>query len=62
MKPVTVIASIVFMLVCVAHIVRLVLKVDVTVNGFHVPLCISVAGVVVTGILSVLLWFEGKQR
>lgn len=62
MKPVTVIASIVFMLVCVAHIVRLVLKVDVTVNGFHVPLCISVAGGVVTGILSVLLWFEGKQR
>jgi len=62
MKPVTMIASIIFMLVCIAHVVRLILKVDITANGFHIPLWISIFGCIVTGVLSVLLWIEARQR
>lgn len=62
MKPVTAIASVIFMFVCVAHLVRLVLKVDITANGFHIPLWVSIIGCIVTGILSVLLWGEARQK
>ncbi|OGV64343.1 MAG: hypothetical protein A2283_24100 [Lentisphaerae bacterium RIFOXYA12_FULL_48_11] len=62
MKPFTTIASVIFMLICIAHVARLVLKMDIMVNGFRVPLWVSMIGCLITGALSILLWIEGKRR
>jgi hypothetical protein len=61
MKPVTLVVSLLLALVSVGHAVRLLLKVDVMVNGFHVPLWISFVGCVVPAILAFFLWRESKN-
>ena len=48
------IAAVIFLLVCVLHIVRLIFRIKVTIGGFVVPLWFSLIGVLVS--LSLSLW------
>jgi len=57
-KPFTKIAIAIFSLICLVHIVRLVVGLDITVGGWAVPLWISVPGAIVTGGLAFMLWKE----
>ncbi len=51
-------AIVVFVLVAAAHAIRLIQAVDVTIDGWSVPMWISVCGVIVPLVLSWLLWRE----
>ena len=57
-KPFTRIASVVFALVCLAHVTRLSFGWDVAIHGVFIPAWVSVVGMVATAVLSVMLWRE----
>ena len=57
-KPATLIASVLLGLVAAAHIVRLVLGVEVMIGGRLVPRWLSIPGFLVPALLSVLIWRE----
>ena len=61
MRPFTRIAAAIFAVICVAHVLRLVLGVEVTVAGAHVPLWVNAFGAVVTAGLAAMLWRESRQ-
>jgi len=61
MKPGTVLSVVVFVLVALAHVLRLALQVPVTVGPTEVPLWTSGAGVVVPLALAWLLAREGRM-
>lgn len=60
MKPVTMITVLFLAMVAVAHLLRLVLGVEVTVGGTLVPLWVSVIACVVPAGLVVGLWLESR--
>jgi hypothetical protein len=62
MKPFTKIASVVFAIVCLGHVVRLSFGWDVSVHGAPIPMWVSVVGAVATAILSVMLWRESRIK
>jgi len=60
MKTGTLLAIAVFTVVALAHLYRLLTGTEVSVNGDIVPQWISVAGVLVPGLIAWLLWKEKK--
>ena len=62
MKPASLIAVVVFSLVSLAHLLRLVLRATVVVDGATIPLWVSVVGFLAAGALAVALWREGHPR
>lgn len=61
MKPVARIVTIFLGLVALAHLLRLVLQVEVVAGGVRLPLWASAAACVVTGGLAILLWRESRR-
>ena len=61
MKPVTMITVLFLAMVAAAHLLRLVLGVEVTVGGTLVPLWVSVIACVVPVGLAVGLWRESRK-
>ena len=61
MKPVTMITVPFLAMVAAAHLLRLVLGVEVTVGGTLVPLWVSVIACVVPAGLAVGLWRESRK-
>ncbi len=61
MKPATLIATVFLGLVALAHLLRLVIGVEVTAGGVTIPLWLSAVACVFTGGLAVLLWREGRR-
>jgi len=61
MKPATSLAVLIFTLVAVAHLLRLVFRVEVLVAGAAMPMWLSVVGLVVASVLAVALWREGQS-
>ena len=60
MKTGTKLAIILFALVAIAHLLRLIGSISMTVGEFGVPQWISVFGVIVPGLVAYLLWKESK--
>ena len=60
MKTGSALAIILFILVAAAHLVRLVMGVDVTVGSTAVPQWLSVVGFVVPLLIAWLLWRESR--
>ncbi len=60
MKRFTTIASIFLMVISILHILRIVLNVEIVINGWYVPLWINGAAAVITGFLSIMLWKEKR--
>jgi len=58
MKTGSMLAILLFILVAIAHLVRVVNGVDVTVGEWNVPQWVSVVGVIVPAAIAVLLWRE----
>ncbi|MFZ5496339.1 MAG: hypothetical protein ACOZE5_13530 [Verrucomicrobiota bacterium] len=50
------VASTLFGLACLAHLVRLLQQTSLTIGGFTVPVWVSAPGLVVTGLLCFWLW------
>ena len=59
-KPATLIAVVLLGLVAAAHLVRLVFGVHVVIAGWDAPMWVSMAGLLIPAILSVLVWRERK--
>ena len=61
MKPFSNIAVIIFSIISLAHLLRLIFHWEVIVNGFVVPLWISVPACIFLGTLAFLLWREAQR-
>ena len=60
-KPVTTIVVILLLAISFAQLLRLILQVVVIEAGFHVPVWLSVFGVIIPALLAFLLWRENKK-
>jgi tellurite resistance protein TehA-like permease len=60
MKPFTTIASILFVLVAILHVLRLIYGWEVTINDVAIPMWVSIIGVFIPAGLAVLLWRESR--
>lgn len=60
MKTGSLIAIVLFFLVAIAHLIRLIIGAEVTVEGTPLPQWVSVIGVVVPALVAFLLWKESK--
>ena len=61
MKPVSAIVSVLLLIVAVIHVLRIVFQWQVTIGSATVPMWVSVVGAVITAVLAVLLWREGRK-
>jgi Na+/H+ antiporter NhaA len=59
-KTGSLLAVIVFVLVAIAHLLRIIGGVEITVGETSVPQWVSVGGVIVPGLIAFLLWKESK--
>ena len=62
MKTGVKLAVILFTLVAIAHLLRLIYTVDVTVGDWTVPQWISLLGFVIPGLIAYLLWRESGRH
>lgn len=60
MKPFTLTAIAVFVLVSILHLVRLVLGWEISIDGVRIPVWLSAIGFVVAGALAAMLWRENR--
>lgn len=60
MKPASLLAVLVFVLVAIFHLLRIVLQVPVVVAGTEVPLWASAVALVVAAVLALALWQESR--
>lgn len=60
MRPISIVAVVVFSLVALAHLLRVALGWEVTVNGISIPMWVSVIACVVSAALAFTLWREPR--
>jgi hypothetical protein len=60
MKPVTTIVAILLVAIFIAHLLRLILQVDVVANGVNIPMWLSIPGCVGPSVLAFMLWRENR--
>jgi hypothetical protein len=60
MKPFTKIAALLLGIIALIHLLRLITHWQVVINGFELPVWISIIGFIVAGVLSLGLWKESK--
>jgi hypothetical protein len=56
------VASVMFGIFGLAHLIRLVSHASVTVGSHHVPMWVSVVGLIVAALLSVWMWRLSNLR
>jgi hypothetical protein len=61
MKPFTKIASVIFGIISLLHLLRLIYHIEMVVGSHQLPFMVSVVGFVVTTILSIGLWKEANR-
>jgi len=54
------VASVIFGLVCLGHLLRVFLRLDVHIGGLYVHRWMSAVAVVITALLSVWLWLLAR--
>lgn len=60
-KPVTRIVMFLLAAISIEHLLRLIFRWDVIVNGITIRLWLSIFGCIVPAALAVLLWLENKD-
>ena len=61
MKPVTTIVVILLMVISIAHLLRLILQMEIVANGVSIPVWLSFLGCIVPAVLALMLWRENKK-
>ena len=61
LKPFSILATVVFALVALAHLHRLLFEWEVLINGARMPMWTSVVGVLIAGLLAFGVWRESRQ-
>ena len=60
MKPVTTIVVLLLVAISIAHLLRLILQVDIVANGMNIPIWLSILGCIVPAVLAFMLWRENR--
>jgi len=60
MKIGSLLAIVIFVLVALAHLLRLVYSTEITIDGAVIPQWVSVPGLIVPAIVAYLLWRESR--
>ena len=60
-RPFTLVAAIIFLLMAIGHLYRLAVGFDITVGGTAVPQSVSWVALVVTALLGVMLLRESRS-
>lgn len=58
MKPGSILAILILSLVSLAHLLRVIFRVEIVAGGVVIPMWVSVAGFLVTGAVALELWRE----
>jgi len=61
MKPVTTLATIIFALISIGHLLRLIFQVQVVAAGLVIPMWVSIFGCLVPATIAVLMWRENRR-
>jgi hypothetical protein len=61
MKPVTTIVTILLIAISIAHLLRIILQVDIVANGVNIPIWLSIFGFIAPAVLAFTLWRENKK-
>ena len=61
MKPVTTIVVILLTAISIAHLLRLILQVDIVANGVTIPIWLSIFGCIIPTVLAFMLWRENRR-
>lgn len=61
MKPVTTIVVILLSAISFAHLLRIILQVDIVANGVNIPAWLSFFGCIVPAVLAFMLWWENRR-
>ncbi len=61
MRPATLTATVLLALVSLAHLLRLLLRVEVTAAGTSVPMWVSGVAFPVAGAVAFMLWREARR-
>ena len=61
MKPAALIATLILTVVALAHLLRIFLRVEVTVGGNPIPMWLSGVAFVLAGGVAIMLWREGRR-
>ena len=61
MKRVTRIVVLLLAAISIQHLLRLIFRWEVIVNGITIKLWLSIIGCIVPAVLAVLLWLENKD-
>ena len=61
MKRVTRIVVFLLAAISIQHLLRLIFRWEVIVNGIRIELLLSIIGCIVPAVLAVLLWLENKD-
>ena len=61
MKPAALCATVLLMLVALAHLLRIFLQAEVTADGIHIPMWVSGVACLVAGSIALLLWSESRR-
>jgi len=62
MRATPLLASLILGLVAVAHLLRLVFRVEIVAGGVIVPLWVGLFGMVVPGVLAAALWNDARRN
>ena len=62
MKPFTRLASVIFGLICLAHIARVITQFQIVIGSHTLPLWISFFAIAFTAIMSMALWRESARQ
>jgi len=60
MKPVTTIVVLLLVAISIAHLLRLILQVDIVANGMNISIWLSILGCIVPAVLAFMLWRENR--
>jgi len=62
MKLVTTIVVILLSVISIAHLLRVILQVNVVANGVNIPVWLSILGCIVPAVLAFMLWRENRKK
>jgi membrane associated rhomboid family serine protease len=62
MKPLITIVAILLMCVSAAHLVRIILQVEILIGGFIIPIWVSIIGFIIPLVLALLLDRENRKE
>ena len=62
MKPATNITVILLMLIAIAHLLRLLFRVEIVANGMVIPMWASIPAFIIPAVLAIMVWRENRDH